>query len=146
MIFISNLQVWLHVGTRRNSQERPIKVSARLLVLVPGILAEFNILWPELVKKVNWFHVKKVLKKRTAKKQFISVSDLKMFFSWNWYLFTFPGYHHRTEINKKIYDIRDGFHMKEGKVNHKIILRAHRIHQNVNKQLIVNMREWIHNS
>merc|ERR1712157_83682 len=26
------------------------------------------------------------------------------------------GYHHRTEINKKIYDIRDGFHMKEGKL------------------------------
>ena len=26
------------------------------------------------------------------------------------------GYHHRTEINKKIYDIRDGFHMKDGKV------------------------------
>ena len=62
------------------------------------------------------------------------------------YMFTFSGYHHRTEINKKIYDIRDGFHMKEGKVNHKIILRAHRIHQNVNKPLIVNMREWIHNS
>jgi len=26
------------------------------------------------------------------------------------------GYHHRTEINKKIYDIRDGFHTKEGKL------------------------------
>jgi len=26
------------------------------------------------------------------------------------------GYHHRTEINKKIYDIRDGFHMKDGKL------------------------------
>ncbi len=26
------------------------------------------------------------------------------------------GYHHRTEINKKIYDIRDGFHKKDGKV------------------------------
>ena len=26
------------------------------------------------------------------------------------------GYHHRTEINKKVYDIRDGFHMKDGKV------------------------------
>ena len=26
------------------------------------------------------------------------------------------GYHHRTEINKKIYDIRDGFHTKDGKV------------------------------
>merc|ERR1712117_963128 len=24
------------------------------------------------------------------------------------------GYHHRTEINKKIYDIRDGFHTKDG--------------------------------
>merc|ERR1712110_1229395 len=24
------------------------------------------------------------------------------------------GYHHRTEINKKVYDIRDGFHMKDG--------------------------------
>lgn len=27
------------------------------------------------------------------------------------------GYHHRTEINKKIYDIRDGFHTKDGKVS-----------------------------
>lgn len=26
------------------------------------------------------------------------------------------GYHHRTEINKKIYDIRDGFHTKDGKL------------------------------
>merc|ERR1739838_1168883 len=26
------------------------------------------------------------------------------------------GYHHRTEINKKIYDMRDGFHQKDGKV------------------------------
>merc|ERR1712141_147565 len=26
------------------------------------------------------------------------------------------GYHHRTEINKKIYDIRDAFHMKDGKL------------------------------
>merc|ERR1712025_1194360 len=26
------------------------------------------------------------------------------------------GYHHRTEINKKIYDIRDGYHMKDGKL------------------------------
>ena len=26
------------------------------------------------------------------------------------------GYHHRTEINKKIYDIRDGYHTKDGKV------------------------------
>ena len=26
------------------------------------------------------------------------------------------GYHHRTEINKKIYDMRDGFHTKDGKV------------------------------
>merc|ERR1719383_1439840 len=26
------------------------------------------------------------------------------------------GYHHRTEINKKIYRIGDGFHMKEGKL------------------------------
>ena len=26
------------------------------------------------------------------------------------------GYHHRTEINKKIYRIGDGFHMKDGKV------------------------------
>ena len=26
------------------------------------------------------------------------------------------GYHHRTEINKKIYDMRDGFHKKDGKV------------------------------
>merc|ERR1712020_725732 len=26
------------------------------------------------------------------------------------------GYHHRTEINKKICDIRDGFHTKEGKL------------------------------
>ena len=26
------------------------------------------------------------------------------------------GYHHRTEINKKVYDIRDGFHMKDGKL------------------------------
>ena len=26
------------------------------------------------------------------------------------------GYHHRTEINKKVYDIRDGLHMKDGKV------------------------------
>ena len=29
------------------------------------------------------------------------------------------GYHHRTEINKKIYDIRDGFHTKDGKVKKK---------------------------
>ena len=27
------------------------------------------------------------------------------------------GYHHRTEINKKIYDMRDGFHTKDGKVS-----------------------------
>merc|ERR1712223_67475 len=27
------------------------------------------------------------------------------------------GYHHRTEINKKIYDIRDGFKTENGKVN-----------------------------
>merc|ERR1712088_542365 len=26
------------------------------------------------------------------------------------------GYHHRTEVNKKVYDIRDGFHMKDGKL------------------------------
>merc|ERR1712241_91556 len=26
------------------------------------------------------------------------------------------GYHHRTEVNKKIYDIRDGFHTKDGKL------------------------------
>jgi len=26
------------------------------------------------------------------------------------------GYHHRTEINKKIYDMRDGFHRKDGKL------------------------------
>merc|ERR1712061_932740 len=26
------------------------------------------------------------------------------------------GYHHRCEVNKKIYDIRDGFHMKDGKL------------------------------
>jgi ribosomal protein L3 len=26
------------------------------------------------------------------------------------------GYHHRTEINKKIYDLRDGYHTKDGKV------------------------------
>merc|ERR1712110_758075 len=26
------------------------------------------------------------------------------------------GYHHRTEINKKVYDIRDGFHMKDVKL------------------------------
>jgi large subunit ribosomal protein L3e len=26
------------------------------------------------------------------------------------------GYHHRTEINKKVYDIRDGFHTKDGKM------------------------------
>jgi large subunit ribosomal protein L3e len=26
------------------------------------------------------------------------------------------GYHHRTEINKKIYDLRDGFHTKDGKL------------------------------
>merc|ERR1712186_159363 len=26
------------------------------------------------------------------------------------------GYHHRTEINKKIYDMRDGFHKKDGKL------------------------------
>ena len=26
------------------------------------------------------------------------------------------GFHHRTEINKKIYDMRDGFHKKDGKV------------------------------
>merc|ERR1711934_256948 len=26
------------------------------------------------------------------------------------------GYHHRTEITKKIYDIRDGFHKKDGKL------------------------------
>merc|ERR1739838_474712 len=26
------------------------------------------------------------------------------------------GYHHRTEINKKIYRIGDGFHMKDGKL------------------------------
>jgi len=26
------------------------------------------------------------------------------------------GYHHRTEINKKIYDIRNGFHTKDGKL------------------------------
>merc|ERR1712002_432511 len=26
------------------------------------------------------------------------------------------GYHHRTEINKKIYDIRDGYHTKDGKL------------------------------
>jgi large subunit ribosomal protein L3e len=26
------------------------------------------------------------------------------------------GFHHRTEINKKIYDIRDGFHTKDGKL------------------------------
>merc|ERR1712179_67244 len=26
------------------------------------------------------------------------------------------GYHHRCEINKKIYDIRDGFHTKDGKL------------------------------
>ena len=26
------------------------------------------------------------------------------------------GYHHRTEINKKIYDIRPGFHTKDGKL------------------------------
>merc|ERR1712156_1148526 len=26
------------------------------------------------------------------------------------------GYHHRTEINKKIYDIRDGFHKKDGEL------------------------------
>merc|ERR1712170_18210 len=26
------------------------------------------------------------------------------------------GYHHRTEINKKIYDIRDGFHTVDGKM------------------------------
>merc|ERR1711950_37498 len=26
------------------------------------------------------------------------------------------GYHHRTEINKKIYDIRDGYHKKDGKL------------------------------
>ncbi len=30
------------------------------------------------------------------------------------------GYHHRTEINKKIYDIRDGFHKKDGKVGHQV--------------------------
>ena len=30
------------------------------------------------------------------------------------------GYHHRTEINKKIYDIRDGYHMKDGKVSNSI--------------------------
>merc|ERR1712059_27369 len=26
------------------------------------------------------------------------------------------GYHHRTEVNKKIYDMRDGFHKKDGKL------------------------------
>jgi large subunit ribosomal protein L3e len=26
------------------------------------------------------------------------------------------GYHHRTELNKKIYDMRDGFHKKDGKL------------------------------
>jgi len=26
------------------------------------------------------------------------------------------GYHHRTEINKKIYDLRDGYHTKDGKL------------------------------
>jgi large subunit ribosomal protein L3e len=26
------------------------------------------------------------------------------------------GYHHRTEINKKIYDMRDGYHTKDGKL------------------------------
>merc|ERR1712173_538100 len=26
------------------------------------------------------------------------------------------GYHHRSEFNKKVYDIRDGFHMKDGKL------------------------------
>merc|ERR1712227_451185 len=26
------------------------------------------------------------------------------------------GYRHRTEINKKVYEIRDGFHMKDGKL------------------------------
>jgi hypothetical protein len=31
------------------------------------------------------------------------------------------GYHHRTEINKKIYDMRDGFHTKDGKVNFTLI-------------------------
>merc|ERR1712008_198176 len=31
------------------------------------------------------------------------------------------GYHHRTEINKKVYDIRDGFHMKDGKLVQKML-------------------------
>ena len=39
------------------------------------------------------------------------------------------GYHHRTEINKKIYDIRDGFHMKDGKV---LILYFAIFHENTN--------------
>ena len=33
------------------------------------------------------------------------------------------GYHHRTEINKKIYDLRDGYHTKDGKVG-PLYLRA----------------------
>ena len=42
------------------------------------------------------------------------------------------GYHHRTEINKKIYDIRDGFHMKDGKV----------ISQNLNNLKILSTFRW----
>jgi ribosomal protein L3 len=30
------------------------------------------------------------------------------------------GYHHRTEINKKIYDLRDGYHTKDGKVTGRV--------------------------
>ena len=34
------------------------------------------------------------------------------------------GYHHRTEINKKIYDMRDGFHTKDGKVYSNFLLSS----------------------
>ncbi len=34
------------------------------------------------------------------------------------------GYHHRTEINKKIYDIRDGFYKKDGKVMDSKIIKG----------------------
>jgi ribosomal protein L3 len=41
------------------------------------------------------------------------------------------GFHHRTEINKKIYDMRDGFHMKDGKVKYsnKIIRKVPKVFQ-----------------
>ena len=63
-------QVSHHVGIQRNSPEKRTRVFVKLLVSVLGILAEFHLQLPELVKKVTIIVPKSTRKFTESDKEF----------------------------------------------------------------------------